>query len=417
MPIPNLQLVALFLLSTSLCPPGETAQQPSAADAPDWPAVIAKLRQQLDGMSERAAVREQLAVAYNNYAVSLADQGRLDDAVRQLEEAVHIDPSSVQFRNNLALIHLKAAQTAYQAHQTQRAKQALDRAIAAMPTLADAYVLLGELEYNSQRLKEAEAAWQKALTLDSTRLDVRKKLERLSQERPVESQFEKLSQLYFDIRYTEGLARSAGFDIQEALLKARREVGSDFACRPTQKLVVLVYSTEQFRRLRQDTPEWVGGQYDGKIRVPLPSQEFDRARVTRILFHEYTHVVIHELTGDRLPTWFNEGLAEYEAWKGETPPWSLLRQALAKGRLIPWADLSTQLSPSRSAQEAALAYEQSHSIARYLVQRYSFWRIKQLLKTVAAGTSLEEALPAQFHLKQSRLEENWLTWLRETLAS
>ncbi|MBI3312100.1 MAG: tetratricopeptide repeat protein, partial [Candidatus Omnitrophica bacterium] len=257
----NLRLVAFSLL-LALCASGEAAQRPSITSDPDWPLVIAKLRQQMDGMPERTAVRQQLAIAHNNYAVSLADQGLLDDAIRQLQEAVRLEPSNVEFRKNLALIHLKSAQAAYQAHHAQRAKQALDRAIAIAPDLAPSYVLLGELEYTSQRLKEAEAAWQKAVALDPTLTDVKKKLDRLAQEKPVEAKFEKLSQLYFDLRYTEGLPRSASFDIQETLLKARREVGSDFACWPTQKLVVLIYSAEQFRRLRQDTPEWVGGQYD-----------------------------------------------------------------------------------------------------------------------------------------------------------
>jgi hypothetical protein len=108
-------------------------------------------------------------------------------------------------------------------------------------------------------------------------------------------------------------------------------------------------------------------------------------------------------------------LAEYEAWKDQEPPWSLLRQAVANNHLIPWANLSAKFSTAVSAQEVGLAYEQSHSIVRYLVSRYGFWRIRRLLQTVASGTSLEDALPKELHLKPSRFEADWREWLEETL--
>ena len=394
--------------------PAATPEQDAAESQPNWPVVIAQLRQQLDRMPGSAHLHQQLAVAHNNYGVSLGEHGRLTEATQQLEEAVRLDPSNSQFRHNLAALHLQAAHAAYRAHQTQGAKEAIDRALTAEPTTAEAYALLGEIEYNSQRLKEAKAAWQQALAMNPSLEDVRQRLGQITQELPVESQFERLSQFYFDIRYTETLERSAGFDIQETLLEARRVIGSDFAYWPTHKLVVLVYSAQQFRQLRQDTPEWVAGQFDGKIRIPLPGREFDQETVTRILFHEYTHAVVHDLTERRCPAWLNEGLAEYEAWKSQQPPWLMLRQAVATGRLIPWATLSAQFSASSSAQDAALAYEQSHSIVRYLVERYGFWRIRRLLQAVTTGTPLDVAMATEFHLKPTRLEDNWRIWLQGT---
>jgi len=266
-------------------------------------------------------------------------------------------------------------------------------------------------------VKEAQAAWKRALELDPALVDIQKRLEQLNQELPVESHFGRLSQAYFDIRYTEGLERSTGFDIQETLLEARRTTGSDFAFWPKHKLVVLVYSAEQFRALRQDTPDWVAGQYDGKIRVPLPNSDLDRNAVTRILFHEYTHALVHEVANNRCPTWFNEGLAEYEAWKNEQPPLSALRQAVANGQLIPWNDLSSRFSTEASAQEVVLAYEQSYSIVRYLVERYGFWRIRRILSAVGAGAPLDDILPKEFHIKLIRLEADWRKWLEERLIT
>lgn len=407
--------IAVLLL---LFPAQGRAGQGTMAEAePDWPGRIIQLRERLDRVPNDHQAREQLAIAYNNYAVTLADAGNVDDAVEQLEEALRLDPASVQLKANLATIHVKAATEAYQAHRLTEAKRLVQEALAVTPNNAEPYVLLGEIEYNSQRLKEAKAAWEKAVALRPDLLEVRTKLSQLDQELPVESKFEKLSQVYFDLRYTTQLERASGFDIQDMLLKARREVGSDFAFWPTRKIVALLYTAEEFRTLRQQAPEWVAGQYDGKIRVPLPGQDLDHQAVTRILYHEYTHAVVYELTKGLLPTWFNEGLAEYEAWKHEAPPWTLLREAAAQARLLPWQALSTPFSASATTMQAGLAYEQAHNIVRYLVERHSFWRIKRLLKAVGEGTPFEQALQAEYRLKLPRLEENWRAWLKELLAA
>lgn len=381
----------------------------------DWPSVILKLRQQLERTPGFAATRRQLAVAYNNYGVSLSNQGRISDAIQQLGEALRLDPGNLQVRTNLARVQLQAAQAAYQINQFQEAREILDQVLALDPKSAEAYFLIGEIAYHNQRLKEAKAAWQQAMALNPSFEPAKEQLGRLEQELPIESKFERLSQFNFDLRYTNGLDRSAGYDIRDALLDARRTIGSDFAYWPKQKTVVLVYSAQQFRQLRKEMPDWVAGQYDGKIRVPLPGVDLDRNTVTRTLRHEYTHALVHDLTHDRLPTWFNEGLAEYEGWKGSNPQWLMLRQAVNNGTVIPWGNMSAQFSTTLAAPTVLLAYEQSHNIVRYLVDRYGVWRIRRILKAVDDGAPLEEALVRECRMKLGNLERDWRKSLDDAL--
>ena len=405
-------LTALLLIGASVTQAAENAAQ----DKTDWPVLISQLRQQLDRMPGHAATRQQLAVAYNNYAVTLANQRRFPEAAQALAESIRLEPSDPQFRGNLALIHVQEAQLLYQGNRGKDAKQVLQQALAVNPKEASAYELLGEIEYNSEHLKQAKAAWEQALAINPNLLKVTEKLDRLKQELPVESQFEKVSQFYFDIRYASDLQSQTGFDIRDVLLEARRTVGTDFQYWPKHQLVVLVYSAEEFRRIRQDTPDWLAGQYDGKIRVPLPGRGLDQQAVRRTLVHEYTHAVVHDLTHDRCPIWLNEGLAEYQAWKGQTPTWPTLRLALAHNRLVPWTSLADQFSTALPVETVALAYEQSHSIVRYLVEHSGFWRIRRVLKAMDNQTSLDEAFLAEFHLSLSRLETQWRKWLMETLG-
>ena len=391
-------------------------QQPAEAQPPpDWPVVIAQLLQDMHERPGHAQTRDQLATAYNNYGVSLSEQQKWDLAIQQLEEAIKLDDTKEAFRNNLSSIYLAQAQDAYKGHQANGALEALDKALALNPDSAQAYGLRGQIEYDRQKLKEAQAAWKRAVDIDPTQAELAKRLAQVTQELPVESKFEKLSQVYFDLRYEEQLEHPIGFDIRDALLDARRSVGADFAYWPKHKLVVLIYSAKNFHQLQQETPEWAGGQFDGKIRVPLPSAQLSQATVRQILFHEYTHAVIFDLTNDKCPRWLNEGLAEYEGRTQLAGSLKRLQSAFDGQQLIPWQELSGHFSPTAPVQEVAAAYEQAYSISVYLVKRCGFWRVRRLLKAIGDGQSWETALADTLHMKLAKIEADWRNWLPELL--
>ncbi len=381
----------------------------------DWPTLITRLQQDVYQRPGSSAQR-QLAVAYNNYGVSLGNTKQWSLATQQLEEALRLDADNLQFRRNLSNIYMNQALDAHQQHRPDEALRLVEKALAHQPTLPQAFVLRGEVEYGRQRLKEAKAAWTRALELDPQLPDVKERLERVTQELPVESKFERLSQAYFDLRYEEHLERPVGFDVRDALLEARRLVGSDFAYWPKRKLVVLIYSAEKFRALRQETPDWVGGQFDGKIRVPLPSAALNQAAVKQILFHEYTHAIVFDLTAGKCPTWLNEGLAEYEGRTQLPGSLAYLIQAHQSGRLIPWRELSDFFAMSLPADTVGLAYQEAYSIVAHLVTRFGFWRIRRVLKSIAGGQPWDQALSAEYRQKPDRLETQWRTWLPELLA-
>lgn len=391
----------------------ETVNTPDTTE--DWPIAIARLRQQMYQHPGFSSIREQLAVAYNNYAVSLGNEGRWDMAVEQLQEAIKLDGASEQFSKNLANIYLNKAHDMFKRHKLQEAKEAANQATALNAQSAEAYLLLGEIEYSGQRLKEAKAAWQRSLELDPSQTELAKRFLQVTEELPVESKFERLAQAYFDLRYEEGVQQVASFDIRDALFQARREVGSDFSYWPTHKTIVLIYSAASFHALRQETPDWVGGQFDGKIRVPLPDGQLDPSTVKQILYHEYTHALIYDLSAGKCATWLNEGLAEYEGRRGQSGLLTQLTQAFRSQQLVPWAELSSQFSAELPVDRVALAYQEAHSVAAYLISRYGFWRIRRILKAIGNGTAWERALSDEYHITPARLEANWRGWLTEFL--
>ena len=398
-----------------LAAPAAAAETGDEGAATDWPAMITRLQREASERPGAAATRQELATAYNNYGVSLGNEGQWAQAIQQLQEALRLDRDNARFQDNLAKLHLNQAHEAYGQHQLAQALQAVERALELDPELAHGYALLGEIQYQRQQLKDAKAAWERAVALDPSLTAVAARLEQVDRELPVESTFERLSQAYFDVRYDEELQRPAGFDVRDALLRARREVGSDFAYWPKYKLIVLVYRPEQFHGLGH--PDWIAGKFDGKIRMPLPGAQMPPALVTQILFHEYTHALIHDLAKGRCPAWLNEGLAEYEGRSQLQGRVDRLAEAVAQDQLIPWQELSAAIGPDQPAERMALAYEQSYSLAAYLIDRYAFWRIRRILKALGEGQPWESVLASELRIKLPRLESYWRQSLPDFLAA
>ena len=414
--------LTVLLAMANPCGAAESSDPARADPTPtDWPAIIARLQQQAYDWPGHAQTRRQLAVARNNYGVSLTQQEQWEPAEREFREALRLESANQQVLDNFTHMYVQRAHHAYQRHEIREALQALEHATTLNPNFAPAYTLRGEIQYyGAQNLKEAKAAWQRAFELDPTQPGLTEQLERVTRELPVESKFERLTQAYFDVRYEEQLESPVGFDVRDALLEARRTIGTDFAYWPKHKMVVLIYSAESFRALRQDTPEWVKGEFEaqvqGKIRIPLPSAQLHQASVKSILFHEYTHALLHDLTKARCPTWLNEGLAEYEGARYQARSLTRLAAAYQAQRTIPWRELSEHFSPTRSVEEIQFAYEQAYSMVSYLVQRYTFWRMRRVLAAIADGTPWEETTTKEFRASMIRLEQDWRQWLPTMLT-
>ena len=387
----------------------------------NWSAMIQTLKQQVHSNRGDENLRNQLAIAHNYYAMVLGNQKKWEEATRQMEEALRLDRHNARFKENLSLVHLNHAYQlyqepnrthSYQSYRHLKAKGLVEKTLRLNSKLAPAYVLLGDIEYDNQQLPKAELAWQKAQRLDPAINGLASRLDRVGRESKVESKMKSVGDVYFNLRYDDSVKQSSGFDIRRVLREARKDVGRDFRYRPQHKIVVLLYSKEAFGKVRESAPEWVSGIYDGKIRIPVPESQQDLRSVKKTVVHEYTHAVVHELSQGRIPHWFNEGLAEYQAAKyaKTSKPASSLKQALDADELVPWSQIES-LFNGRSIDQVRLGYDQSHSVVAYLAQRYGFWHIPRLLKQMAQGVSFEEALRQEFKFPAERLEKDWKRWL------
>jgi hypothetical protein len=176
---------------------------------------------------------------------------------------------------------------------------------------------------------------------------------------------------------------------------------------PSNIITVILYTEEQFRDITR-SPSWAGGVYDGIIRVPTREALKNRPQFEKVLAHEFTHALVHNLAPRGAPTWVNEGLAVMFE-KGDLS-WAeqLVRKAPA---LIPLAHLHDGFLKLPENQ-VPLAYAESALAVRMLLDRSGPLTLALLLKDLDARQDFAAAFDHRFSFSYSEFQTVWHQSLR-----
>ena len=301
------------------------------------------------------------------------------------------------------------------AYQDRRLDEALRYARDAVhrgPDHVEARLLLGELYYLRQDLTSAQEQWERALRLAPSRQDVRERLEQLQREARVEQALTRSDTYPFVVRFAEGETPLDLGGLRGLLRETYRLVGQQFQYFPDHPIPVILYPQAAFEQVRGVSHQ-VAGLYDGKIRLPVQPGRRTGRELQRVLWHEYTHAVVHDLAKGRCPLWLNEGIATLQEARVQPPDLTPVREALRAGGVLPW----TQLWGEQQYEVAALPlrYGQAYLIARYLVKLRGWTQLVSLLTRLGQETPLEEALRVAYQTDPGRLEAEWLAWVKREL--
>jgi hypothetical protein len=131
--------------------------------------------------------------------------------------------------------------------------------------------------------------------------------------------------------------------------------------------------------------------------------------------HEMTHIVASDLSESRLNVMFQEGLAQYV--EHPSPELEnkigLLRSVVAGSGLLNWSDMNDRDTFYRLAR---VSYPESLSIVAFLVDRYSFAKVREMLTVTAQSNGYRSALERTFGVSPDQLEKEWQAWLPSYLA-
>lgn len=132
------------------------------------------------------------------------------------------------------------------------------------------------------------------------------------------------------------------------------------------------------------------------------------------LWHEIAHAVHLQLTANRIPRWFAEGLAVYEATHARSE-WNMnmelpMIRALQNNALLPLRELDEGFT--RQPEMIGLVYYQAAQIIEFIQERHGFEKVLALLPHFKRGKKTEEAVRLVFAQSAEEFDRAFHEFLR-----
>lgn len=398
----------LFILCLVLLSAGPVVAEPNPAqlnlmgkkafEAGRYLEALDYLRRASRGNPYDPTIHRNLAEGMLAAGRQLAQGGRWEEAVELLQEGEREYGDDIRFP-------LLLAENLLMLDRPAEAEVELGRALGIDPDSVQAKKLLGRVYYRTGRLRDAIDVWRQATEARPGDAGLAAMLAKAEREYRVEADMERDYAPGFVLSYDGEIHADIGQQILDVLNEAYIDIGGYFSWFPREKVEVLLYTRRDFSTTTR-SPDWAGGLYDGKVRIPLGGVHEVGPHLRALLYHEYAHVVVRGLARGRCPTWLNEGIAEaMERSQLDSPPVELPG---AEG-LIPFGRLAGSWR-QLTARQARLAYEQSYSFVRYLGESYGWYLVGDLLTGYAQGESTEELFARVFGsygFDYKSLQEDW----------
>jgi tetratricopeptide (TPR) repeat protein len=352
----------------------------------------------------RSSDPDVAATAYFLAGKQESDHGNFPNAKRYYEAALRFEPDNATLLTYYVATLLRTGHAADALPYAQHAAN-ID------PKSPDAIAMLGFVQFASDHTPDAIRSWKKSLTLRPDPA-VGQYVARAERELAAESDFSLRESSHFNLHF-EGKDTSEAFrrDLVAALDFDYDELARDLGYSPYSVIVVTLYTQQAFFDVTR-APSWSGAINDGKLRIPISGVGSVTPELARVLKHELTHSFVSQMSGNRCPTWLNEGIAQIEEGKSSASHGRQLAQLFAAGNEIPFNVLEGSFM-SFSAPQANLAYAESLAAAEYIRDAYGMGEITRILEMLSHGSSTEAALRLTVHSDYRQLRDEMARTLRE----
>ncbi len=262
------------------------------------------------------------------------------------------------------------------------------------PDGAELHELLGDLKDRDENMEAALASWRQAFSLKpNDRL--RDKIEKGERDLHLRRNYEFARTSHFNLRYDGTVDEAIAAEVSKHLEERFRELTNIYNHMPQQPITTLLYPNQAFREVTQ-AAEWVGGVYDGKIRVPLGGLSHLHRGAKRVLTHELTHAVVHSKSRGRCPRWLHEGLAQYS----DGTPMNARKQREVREQL-------TALEDAADWEDGDFSYVLAHSLTLWLAEQRDFSHLVWVLESLGDGQSVDQAFQRVYRQGYADLCRLW----------
>ena len=199
-------------------------------------------------------------------------------------------------------------------------------------------------------------------------------------------------------------------------IAAREFLSKQLHIENIQPLEIFIYADKQdfFNALPPFAAEWTGGRMFpdyGVIMINFAPDNMEWG--LRATSHELSHAVLHsKIRGTigelSIPHWLDEGLAVYNETTDHAPDEQFERRfqlAALRNNLIPLKKLELQFP--EDSDQAELAYGQSYSAVKFLIEAHGVEKFSALLDIYERGALPDDGLIQVYDMNQDEIENAW----------
>jgi tetratricopeptide (TPR) repeat protein len=198
------------------------------------------------------------------------------------------------------------------------------------------------------------------------------------------------------------------------------DVATIFSHRPETPLTLRLYPTqESYSTINPLAPSLPGIVAHADFRhrevvvILSETQSQTPEEVENNVRHELTHIIAAELSGNRLNTGFQEGIAQY--MEENTPDSSairtkieLLSRAVQEGNIVSWSDFENRDMIYGNPQ---ISYPQTLSAVAFLIERHGFGMFRDFIAISERSSGYRSALERAYGVPSTELEAAWREWI------
>ena len=144
-------------------------------------------------------------------------------------------------------------------------------------------------------------------------------------------------------------------------------------------------------------PGYLGVCFGSVITANSPaSQAGHPASWEAVLWHEFCHVVTLQLTKNKMPRWFSEGISVFEELQ-ENPVWGQkmtprYREMVLGKDFTPLGELSAAFLAPKTDMHLQFAYYESALAVEFLVKQFGLDALKNILRDLGEGSEINAAI-------------------------
>jgi hypothetical protein len=225
--------------------------------------------------------------------------------------------------------------------------------------------------------KQALDLWRQALEL-APNPQLEKLYQQVEREQTHDQSTEKLYGVRVVLRYDAGtVPKDTAREMVGVVDSTFARVSAQLGCTAEEKIVTIVQSRTDYQKAT-DAAEWSGGQYDGRIRVPVMTGQQMTPGAERVLAHETTHACLAML--GEWPSWLHEGMAQKLSGEALLPGQRAKLTELAQQGKLPRLENLRQGWSQLASEHARIAYALALEAVDALYENYGNDGVRNLMR-------------------------------------